>query len=113
MGLFSFFSNKGGKDFAESLAKSLTKDLPPKLMLNSASVISANRVTTILERSYAKAAAFQAEHGIGAMKRAALANAFRWKLKELGYPEEFVSVATEGLLVHLSKSGQGQPISKP
>jgi len=112
MGLFSFFSRKGAKGFAEDLAQSLTKDLPPKLMLNSANVISANRVTTILERSYAKAATFQAEQGISLIRRAAFANAFRWKLKELGYPEEFVGVATEGLLVHLSKRGKDESISK-
>lgn len=111
MGVFSFLSSKVSKVFAEDLAQSLTKDLPPNLMLHSANVISANRVTTILERSYAKAATFQSEHGIGAIRRAALANAFRWKLKELGYPEEFVGVATQGLLVHLSKCGKGQSVS--
>ena len=104
MGLFSVFSNKEAKSFAEDLAQSLTKDLPPKLMLNSANIVSANRVTTILERSYAKAATYQSEHNIGPVKRAAFANAFRWKLVEIGYPDEFVGVATEGLLVHLSKS---------
>lgn len=110
MGFFSFFSSKRAKSFAEDLAQSLTKDLPPNLILHSAKVVSANRVTTILERSYAKAATYQTEHDIGAIRRAALANAFRWKLKELGYPDGFVGVATEGLLVHLSKCGKGQSV---
>ncbi len=107
MGIFSVFSTAETKAFADELADSLLRDLPPKLMLNAANVISANRVTTILERSYSKAAAFQAAKGISFVKRAALANSFRWRLKELGYPEEFISVATEGLLVHLSKSKKG------
>lgn len=77
----------------------------------SAKGISANRATTIFERSYAKAATYQTEHDIGVIRRAALANAFRWKLKELGYPEEFAGVATEGLLVHLSKCGKWQFVS--
>lgn len=101
---FSSISNKELTGFAEELAQSLTKDLPPKLMLNSASIVSANRVTTILERSYARAAKFQGEHRISSMRRAVLANSFRWKLTELGYPEELVGVATEGLLVYLSKN---------
>jgi hypothetical protein len=98
------FSNREVKAFANELAESLVRDLPPKLVLNSANVISANRVTTILERSYSKAAAFQAKHGIGFLGRAAFANEFRWKMADLGYPKEFINVATQGLLVHLSKS---------
>lgn len=104
MGLLSKFSTTEVKAFAAELAESLLKDLPPRLMLNSSSVISANRVSTILERSYAKAAAFQATRGISFVQRAAFANAFRWRAQDLGYPKEFISVATEGLLVHLSKS---------
>lgn len=111
MGVLSFFSGKEAKRAAEELAQTMIKDLPPKVMLNSASVISANRVTTILERSYSKAAAYQAEHKIGPIRRAAFANAFQWKLKELGYPPEFVSVATEGLLIHLSKTIKSQTAS--
>lgn len=104
MGLFSSFSTRDVKAFADELADSLVRDLPPKLMLNSSTTISANRVTSILERSYSKAATFQAAKKIGFVQRAAFANAFRWRMNDLGYPKEFISVATEGLLVHLSKS---------
>ena len=104
MSLFSAFSTREVKAFADELADSLVRDLPPKLMLNSSGVISANRVTTILERCYKKAASFQSSHDIGFVQRAAFANAFRWRMNDLGYPKELVSVATEGLLVHLQKS---------
>lgn len=104
MGLLSSFSTHEVKAFADELADSLVRDLPPKLMLKSSNVMSANRVTTILERSYSKAAAFQAKQSIGFIQRAAFANAFRWRMNDLGYPKELISVATEGLLVHLSKS---------
>lgn len=104
MGLLSSFSTHEVKTFAGELADGLVRDLPPKLMLNSSSVISANRVTTILERSYSKASAFQAAKDINFLQRAAFANAFRWQMSDLGYPKDFISVATEGLLVHLSKS---------
>lgn len=103
MSIFSFKSLNVVADFAKELAQGITKDLPPKLMLNSANVVSANRVTTILERSYAKAVQFQFENNIGSVRRAILANSFRWRLRELGYPEKFIGVATEGLLVYLSK----------
>ncbi|MDX5363668.1 MAG: hypothetical protein LPJ91_05885 [Pseudazoarcus pumilus] len=104
MRIFSFFSRSDANAYAEGLAVDLTRDLPPKLILKSASIISANRVTTILERSYEKASTFQSEQNMNGFQRAAFANTFRWKLDEIGYPEEFVRVATEGLLVHLSRS---------
>lgn len=106
MGLFSIFPSKAATSFAEELAQGMTKDLPPKLMLNSANIVSANRVTTILERVYSKAAGFQGEHRLGFFRRASFGNAFRWKLKDLGYPDEFVSIATEGLLVALSRTAK-------
>jgi hypothetical protein len=104
MGLLSKLSGQEVKAFADQLAESLVRDLPPKLILSGANVISANRVTTILERSYGKAAAYQGQHRIGFFGRATFANAFRWKMAELGYPDEFINVATQGLLVHLSKN---------
>ncbi len=104
MGFLSGFSTGEVKAFANELADSLTRDLPPKLMLKSSNVISANRVTTILERCYSKAATFQASHEIGFVQRAAFANEFKWRMSDLGYPKELISVATEGLLVHLAKS---------
>ena len=104
MGIFSMFAIRPAKAFAEELAEGLVRDLPPKLVLHSAKVISANRVTTILERSYSKAAEFQKTQEVNGIQRAFMANAFRWKLAELGYPKEFITLATEGLLVHLSKS---------
>ena len=47
MGVFSFLSTRDASRFADELAESLTRDLPPKLMLKSSSVVSANRVTTL------------------------------------------------------------------
>lgn len=104
MSLLSIFSGPDVKAFANELAESLLRDLPPKLVLGGANVISANRISTILERSYNKAAGYQAKHGIGFLRRATFANTFRWKMEELGYPKEFINVATQGLLVHLSRS---------
>ena len=47
-------------------------------------------------------------------KKARLANAFKWELKELGYSEKFVEVATEGLVVYTTtrRAGKAQEASK-
>lgn len=102
--MWSFIKKYFGKQtaYAEELAKSLQRDLPPKIMENSPQSLTVNRVTAILERCYEKAAAYKAEQGLSYLGRASFANAFRWKLKEMGYPDNFVSLATEGLVMRLA-----------
>lgn len=66
-------------------------------------VLSANKISRLLEQSFEIAKAYQSEHKLGVLKRAVLANSFRWELKSCGYPEDFINVATEGLVVELGK----------
>jgi hypothetical protein len=88
--------------FAEELAKSLQRDLPPKIVENSPQSLTVNRVTAILERCYDKASTYKSENKLGFLGRASFANSFRWKLKEMGYPDKFIDLATEGLVVRLA-----------
>lgn len=106
MGLLSFFSTKPVKAFAEDLAEALARDVPVKHLTDSKKLVSANRISTFLERSYAKAVSFQEAHGVNGFQRAYLANTFRWKLADLGYPKDFVDVATEGLVIFMAKTKQ-------
>jgi len=39
---------------------------------------------------------------MGFLRRSLFANAFQWALKEQAYPQDFVVMATEGLLVAIS-----------
>ena len=89
--------------FAKELAAKLTKELPPALMDERRKVLSVNKVTRQLEKTFEAAAAYQRENRIGFIRRAFLANGFRWELKNLGYPDDFVDVAVEGLVVELSR----------
>jgi len=90
--------------FAKELVAALVKHLPPKLMEAHRGTISVNKVTRQLEKTYKDAADYQREHRIGFIRRAVLANGFRWELKNNGYPDDFVNVATEGLVVELSRA---------
>ena len=67
-------------------------------------MVSQKRLTDILEETFAKAAAFQRENKLGWYRKAKLGNEFRWELKELGYDEKFVEVATEGLVVYVTRA---------
>ena len=51
-----------------------------------------------------KAAEFQREKSLGWFRKASLGNDFRWKLKDLGYSDAFIDIATEGLMVYISRT---------
>lgn len=93
-------------DFAKELVARLTVDLPPRLMGDRRKVLSVNKITRQLEKTFEAAAEYQREHRIGFIRRAFLANGFRWGLKNSGYPDDFIDVATEGLVVELSKTNR-------
>lgn len=90
--------------FAKQIVSTLVKELPPKLMQEHRGTMSVNKVTRQLEKTYKAAVDYQREQRLGFIRRAFLANGFRWELKECGYPDDFVSVATEGLVVELSRA---------
>lgn len=106
MGLFSLFSSKEIDAFANELATSLAKRYPPALDVSPDKRVSENRLTKVLEDTLAQAVEFQGTHKLGMFGKAKLGNEFKWKLKELGYTEKFIEVATEGLMVHLTRGAQ-------
>ncbi len=108
MGLFSFFSSREVDDFAKQLAQDLSKRYPPS-MDNSDKKVSANRLTKILEDTFTKAQKFNQEKKLGMYKKARLGNTFQWGLRDMGYSQQFVDMATEGLIVYLSRK-QGAKI---
>jgi hypothetical protein len=67
-------------------------------------LLSVNKITRLLERTYALAADHRRKNRIGLLGQAVLANNFKWELKNAGYTEEFIDVATEGLVIELSKA---------
>jgi hypothetical protein len=104
MGLFGSVSSKQVDEFAKGLAQEIAKRYPPAMDRGAAERrISQRRLSQILEEAYGKAIAFKNEHRLGVYKKARLSNTFRWELEELGYSPKFVEVATEGLVVYISR----------
>jgi hypothetical protein len=103
MSLRSLFSTKHINEFAHELADSLAKRYPPVLDVTPEKKISANRLTKVLEETLARAVEFQREHRLGTFGKAKLGNEFKWRLRELGYSEKFIDVATEGLMVYVTR----------
>ena len=104
MGLFGSVSGKEVDQFAKSLAQDIAKRYPPAMDQGSAErKVSQKRLTAILEETFGKASAYKNDHRLGVYKKARLSNTFRWELEELGYTKRFVEVATEGLVIYISR----------
>ena len=103
MALFGSVSSKQVDEFAKTLAQELAKRYPPALDKGGERRISQKRMTTILEDTFNRAAKFKKQHRLGVYKKARLGNTFRWELEEMGYSEKFVELATEGLIVYITR----------
>lgn len=109
--LLQRFASKDVDQFAKSLATEISKRYPPSLDQAKEKKISQNRVARVLEEAYRKALAFRADKELGVYRKARLGNTFRWELTELGYSKPFVDMATEGLIVYISRHDSVQAAS--
>ena len=103
MGLFGSASGKDIDAFAKVLAQDLAKRYPPALDKGNERKISQKRLTTILEDTFVRAVEFKQQHKLGVYKKARLGNTFRWELQDMGYSEKFVELATEGMIVYITR----------
>ena len=104
MGMLDKLLGRDVDAFAKELAEMVAKRYPPTLDKAPERRISANRITKVLEDALDKAAEYNRSARLGVYKKAKLANTFKWELKELGYSDRFVEMATEGLVVYVSRS---------
>jgi hypothetical protein len=101
--MFNLFGGKELEEFAKSLAQEIAKRFPPTLANDPQRMVSPKRLTTIIEEVCEKAAQFKEENKLGTLKKASLGNTFQWELKEMGYNDKFVEVATEALIVYITR----------
>ena len=111
MGLLDSLRGPSTPDFAKQLALDLSAHYPPSLDQSPQKRVSVNRMTRILEEAFSRAESFKNEQRLGWLGKARLGNSFRWELKELGYSNEFVEMATEGLIVYITRKTDGKPAS--
>jgi ATP-dependent protease HslVU (ClpYQ) ATPase subunit len=90
-------------EFAKELAEMIAKRYPPALEKSPERRVSPNRITKVLEDALDKAGEFASTQRLGMFKKAKLANSFRWELKERGYSDKFIEIATEGVIVYVTR----------
>lgn len=101
--IFKLFSPSKVDEFAQSLAQDIAKRYPPAIANNPEQLVSQKRLTAILEDAFARAHQFNKENRLGWFRKSKLGNTFKWELKEMGYDDKFVDMATEGLIVFLTR----------
>lgn len=99
----TWFSLDRERQLGSSLAEFLKKNLAPALMAERRQVLSANRVSRLLEQAFAMAREHKSRHGLGLIGKTIVAKSFKSSLEEAGYPPDFVTLAVEGLIVELSR----------
>jgi hypothetical protein len=100
--IFELFSSSKLDEFAKHLAQDIARRYPPAFANNPDQIVSQQRVAEILEEVLAQAHQFRGENRLGVLRRAKLGNTFKWALREIGYDEEFIELATGKLTTSLT-----------
>ena len=101
--IFKLFAASKVDEFAKGLAQDIGKRYPPAIANNPEQMVSQKRLTHILEEAFNRAHQFNREQKLSMFKKAKLGNTFKWELKEMGYEKTFIDMATEGLIVYLTR----------
>lgn len=101
MALLGMFNTRELEEFATGLANDLGRRFPPASEART-DPGARHQVKVILEGLGARAVRYQLEHNLGVYKKAKLGNVFKWKLKELGYSDNFAELATKDIVTRLA-----------
>ena len=101
MALLKFLDTHEIEEFALGLAQDLARRFPPASEARTDPGV-AHQINVILEGLGARAVRYRDQHKFGVYKKAKLGNVFHWRLKELGYSDEFAQRATKDLVTRLA-----------
>ncbi len=104
MALFGFGTAAPIDDFARQLAADLAKRYPVALELDQTKKRNPSRLAKAFDSTFNRAINFQLEHKLGIYGKAKLIAAFKSELKELGYPDDFVDLASSAMTKFLGSN---------
>ena len=101
MALLKFLDTKDIEEFATTLAADLGRRFPPASEART-DPGAKHQIKVILEGLGARAVRYHKEHKLGVYKKAKLGNVFKWKLRDLGFSEQFAERATKEIITRLA-----------
>lgn len=84
--------------FAVKLAAGLAERYPVELENTKPRKRNPERLTKAFDDTFNRAIDFQREAKLGIYGKARLGNTFKWELKRLGYPDDFIDLTTRSLV---------------
>lgn len=87
--------------FANQLADDLGRRFPPASEKRT-DPGAKHQIGVILDGLATRAVRFRDEKKLGLYKKAKLGNVFRWKLKDLGYSDDFIDKATNAIVTRVA-----------
>jgi len=101
MAIGNFLNTRELEAFAVGLAEDLGRRFPPASEART-DPGAQHQLKVILQGLGARAVRYRQERKLGIYRKAKLGNVFRWKLKELGYSDEFIERATKEIVTRLA-----------
>lgn len=98
--LFAWFDAREANEFGLSLAEFFAQRIPPE-SIPSTEKKPLRKAGEVISKLHAQVQQFRASHKLNMYKKAKLANAFQWKLFDLGYDKLIVQELTKELLRYL------------
>ena len=98
MALFDFGKQGLVDEFALKLAADLAQRYPPELETVKPRKRNPQRLAKAFDDTFNRAIDFQREARLGIYGKARLGNTFKWELKRLGYPDDFIDLTTKSLI---------------
>lgn len=99
--MLKIFDTKELEEFSTALAEDLGRRFPPTSEART-DPGAKHQLTVILEGLAARAVRYNEQNKLGIYKKAKLGNVFRWKLKEIGYSDDFIERATKEIVTKVA-----------
>lgn len=107
MSIFDSDRKKAVDKFALGLASELAQRYPPELENSQPRRRNPQRLAKAFDAAFNRAIDFQREQRLGIYGKARLGNTFKWELKRLGYPEDFIELTTKSLVKFVASQKLG------
>ena len=91
------------QSIVDGCLKEISRRYPPSMATGEGRRLSPQAVTNILESVIGKVVTQSQELRLGWMGKAKLANDLKWALNEKGYPEKFIDMFIEAVIVYVTR----------
>jgi hypothetical protein len=98
--LFEWFNTREEAQFGHAMAEFFAQRVPAD-SIPAADEKPLRKAAEVVSKLHSQADRFRLDHKSNIYKKAKLANAFQWKLFDLGYNKRIVAELTKELLLHL------------